>query len=147
MRALTRRLLFGQLDMLQTALVNHFDGWSRSTPPEIRGQVEALRVLISVGEPPIERNPEALADHIEGLIRDLPTEKDRLNARRLLLRRLKHPECGGNPQAVSVSAVHPKSAGWNASAMGPICAACGFARRSHDIDGQRRDCDGYVEQR
>jgi len=83
---------------------------------------------------------------------------DREEARRLLLRRLKHPEAvglgGGSlsdpptpPHIEPESRIHPRSTGRNYAnsvKTEPICV-CGSPRSSHDMDGQRWDCDGYVE--
>jgi hypothetical protein len=89
-------------------------------------------------------------DQIERIIGRLPTEGDRAKVRLLLLRRLKHPEmarCGVGLSAwPQESDVHPKSTGRIAAhTYGPTCCRCGNLRRTHDIDGLRPDCDGFVE--
>jgi len=86
---------------------------------------------------------DTIALELEQLIREINPAADRDVVRQRLIRRLKHPELGGEPQVAGD--VHPKAEGYNASITGPVCACCGFSRRSHDVDGERIDCNGYVE--
>ncbi len=89
-----------------------------------------------------------LVDVIEWMITQLHTEADRAKARLILQRRLQHPEIDANNAQISHHdgpVIHPKSGGRLAAHDGgPVCV-CGNRRSSHDIDGQRNDCDGYVE--
>lgn len=76
----------------------------------------------------------------------LDDRQQRMQARRILIGRLKHPEMDAHPG--SATNVHPKQAG----AGGPYpstasCARCGSPRRYHDIDGQHDGCDGWIEEK
>lgn len=88
--------------------------------------------------------PSMLVDTVMTMIANLPDEDSRDVARKKLLRRLQHPELGACPNPDD-PAIHPKP-GTNLAAhqYGPVCV-CGSPRYGHDIDGQRDDCDGYVE--
>jgi hypothetical protein len=95
------------------------------------------------------RGAAALVDVIEWMLASVGDEAERKRARTLLQRRLRHPEIvglsGGPPTLETEATIHPK-AGTRLAAYegGPVCV-CGAARSRHDIDGQRADCDGYVE--
>lgn len=92
----------------------------------------------------------AVAREVEELLRGMTDNVERYHARQLIRRRLAHPEVvglsGGPPHLESEATIHPKAGSRLAAHEGgPICAQCGWPRRSHDIDGERLDCDGYVE--
>lgn len=84
-----------------------------------------------------------LAELVEIMIGALPDEAARVRTRLLLKRWLNHPEGGRQGSALVVYAPPPPSPGRNRITPG-ICVVCGFTRASHDIDGQRDDCDGYA---
>lgn len=86
------------------------------------------------------------ADACERIINKLPTEYDRDQARRILKRRLAHPEYRANTTATEyVGPVHPRSTGDCAAARAPVlCARCNTPFSAHDEDGQRWDCEGWI---
>lgn len=75
----------------------------------------------------------------------LDTWGQRMQARKILIGRLKHPEMDAHPE--SAVNVHPKQRSAGPQPSAASCARCGSPRRYHDIDGQHDGCDGYVEQK
>jgi hypothetical protein len=90
-------------------------------------------------------DPDLLVNAIITMLGHLPNHELRETARKKLIRYLNHPEANGGAGYAKDSQIHPKSGGFNASITGPICCRCGSPRRKHDIDGQRKDCEGFIE--
>lgn len=88
----------------------------------------------------------AVVRMIEEMISNVSGGDERKRVRTLLMRRLPHPEAGACPEHADLKTIHPP-AGTNLAAHqgGPICCRCGWSRRVHNIDGQRIDCDGFME--
>lgn len=84
---------------------------------------------------------------VDRLLRAVRGRQERDRIRRVLSRFLRHPEIAGHGGTVmSLDNPHPKGNGnCHASRVPKTCIICGHARDTHDIDGQRVDCEGYVE--
>ncbi|MCG7596306.1 hypothetical protein [Mycobacterium sp. PSTR-4-N] len=141
-----RRCTFAHLDLLQTELVNIYDGW-RNVPNVIRGHVESLRQIAEVGIQQSPTTPGEAADRVEGLVRQLPSDK-RAKARMVIKRRMMHPETGHvGTLCTEDSVVHPRSNGRNYAnsvSGAALCLVCNRSAAQHDIDGLNDQCDGYV---
>ena len=87
------------------------------------------------------KTPDEVARAMQVMLNHLPAE-ERRQARALLIRRLRHPELGGEPQAAPDA--HPVSTGRTWSTSQSALCVCGTTRSQHDIDGLRDDCDGYA---
>lgn len=107
------------------------------------------RVTIQLSHGTVDRefndDPELLVNAVIIMLGHLPNQELREQGRKKLIRYLNHPEANGGAGYAKDSEIHPRSGGWTASATGPLCASCGWPRRRHDIDGQRADCDGFIE--
>lgn len=109
-----------------------------------------MTVVVRRQRPPITSHAQAVEmanlceSQIMLLLSELPDEASRVRVRKILKRRLMHPE--GSTIDTHTN-VHPPSGGATAASQGgPLCV-CGRTRRQHDIDGQRNDCDGFVEEK
>lgn len=88
--------------------------------------------------------PTEVADEVDRLlVARLPKLSDRTQAMRIIRRRMAHPERGAHPSEFYIPPP-PSTGDCAANRAGQMCAQCGWQRSSHDIDGQRKDCDGFV---
>lgn len=93
--------------------------------------------------------PVDIADRVESLILELADNAEQRKLARIILRnRFAHPEIGAtSPRqrgAAFASYRPPPPSIGSGQRTGSRCARCGWSARSHDIDGLRSDCDGYV---
>ena len=92
-----------------------------------------------------EATPEGIGQALHVMLLRLKGP-EREKARRMIARRMQHPEMGAQPQSTPEKYIHPATNYRSyANEVDSMCATCGNPRRSHDIDGQRVDCDGYVQ--
>lgn len=87
-----------------------------------------------------------MSDDVESLWRiintglNVMTHDERVAARRLFIRRLRHPEAGANPLATPERYIHPKQGGGSMPRLdSPLCE-CNDPRSSHDEDGACKAC-------
>lgn len=88
----------------------------------------------------------AMADDFESLWRTVDNALDRVSVterekwRKMLIRRLRHPEAGAHPESTPKSLIHKTQGGGCMPTLdSPLCE-CGDQRRSHDEDGACRAC-------
>lgn len=96
-----------------------------------------------ISETKTVESPAALADAVEMMIRNLPTDQ-RDTARKLVARRMNHPEGRALDTATDV---HPKSTGkcWSTDVgarRSDECGQCGATLAAHD-SGRRDVCDRF----
>lgn len=93
-----------------------------------------------------ETTPTGVADATVRMIREL-SPAAREDATRLLVRRLAHPELGGNPQAAPPSPP-PSTGDCFANRNSSACLRCGRSWGRHDrLTGELDDCEGYIPEK